>query len=157
MEEDGLDDSSSIKVTTLLVCWTTLLLCWTTLLFIMLNIRFKIRVGTFGQSFGPPSLLLGQCPKFNQFSIWQPSLRPLLFPKSANPLKTSQIPYNLINWPQRTIYFTNSVDLPSSLCTFPSKLPFISPPGVAEMFYPRGEEANRAVCQSRRCLDLHLP
>ena len=40
----------------------------------MLYIRFKIRVGTFGQSFGPPSLLLGQCPKFGRFSILQPSL-----------------------------------------------------------------------------------
>ena len=49
----------------------------TTLLFekkCMLNFRFNIRVGSFGQSFGPPSLVLGQCPKFNRFSILQPSL-----------------------------------------------------------------------------------
>ena len=49
----------------------------TTLLFEdknMLNFRFKIRVWTFGQSFRPPSLLLGQCPKFHRFSILQPSL-----------------------------------------------------------------------------------
>ena len=38
------------------------------------NFRFKIRVGTFWQSFRPPSLLLGQCPKFDKFLIWQPSL-----------------------------------------------------------------------------------
>ena len=38
----------------------------TTLLFDeekMFNFRFKIRFGTFGQSFRPPSLLLGQCPR----------------------------------------------------------------------------------------------
>ena len=33
----------------------------------MLNFRFKIRVGTFGLSFGPPSLLLAQCPRFHNF------------------------------------------------------------------------------------------
>ena len=56
----------------------------------MLNFRFKITVGTFGQSFGPPSLLLGQCPKFDLFSIWQPSLNDVILKRNDTNLSKQQ-------------------------------------------------------------------